>query len=342
MEGREPLSHPSAVSGRTLRIGILGAGTIAREHARAIHALGHTVPVACSTSADSCHWREFTRVAPEARFEPSGDSLLLDTEIDAIVACLPWNVTEAWLPRLLAVSKPVLIEKPIALSAANLKAALQRVDGRRDDKIVGFNRRFYKPVHKVKERLTHGGLKAVEITISEALEGLVGRLGPEIIPHTLAYSSCHILDTALYLIGPLRLARLYGYSENGYPASFRSMTGLLETAGGVPVALSIHADAPVPIGMRFYFDDRTAWHLSPMERLVAYRGYEVEEPTARFPIRRYTPQPFLDSVAEGSVKPGFLEQMRAFTAGERIEIAATPADSLALLSLTETLQASAA
>jgi myo-inositol 2-dehydrogenase/D-chiro-inositol 1-dehydrogenase len=323
---------------RPLRIGILGAGTIARDHADAIHALGHTVSAACSRSDGSSSWQEFIRAAPGARFESSGASLLRDPEIDAVVACLPWNVTESWLPDLLAAAKPVLIEKPLALSAARLKRSLERAQANIENKVVGFNRRFYEPVQKTKERLRHGGLKAAEIAVSEAVNRLAAQFGPEVIPHTLAYSSCHMLDAALYLLGPLQPVKLYRYTENDYPSPFRSMTGLLETHAGIPVTLSIHADAPVPVGMRFYFDDRTVWHLSPMERLTAYRGYEVAEPTAQERIRRYTPKPFLDCTAEASLKPGFLGQMRAFTMGGGREIAATPADSLAVLSLIESLQ----
>jgi predicted dehydrogenase len=329
-------------SRRPLRIGILGAGNIARDHARAIHALGHIIPVGCCGSPDSIRWHEFLQVAPEARFEPSGEALLMNPEIDAIVACLPWNVTEAWLRRLLTTSKPVLIEKPISLSGGILEAALQQAEGTLDNKIVGFNRRFYRPVQKIKERLVYGGLKAVEINISETLERFVNRFGPEIIPHTLAYSSCHMLDAALYLLGSLEPVRIYGYTEKGYPGPFYSLNGLLETSEGIPVALCIHADAPIPVGMRFYFDDRTVWHLSPMERLVAFRGYKVMEPTSEVPIRRYLPRPFMEDVVETAIKPGLLEQMRAFTTGEKREIAAIPAESLTLLSLIETLQAAAA
>ncbi|MGH7829023.1 MAG: hypothetical protein ACREP8_02485, partial [Candidatus Binatia bacterium] len=90
------------------------------------------------------------------------------------------------------------------------------------------------------------------------------------------------------------------------------------------------------------FDDRTAWVLSPMERLLACRGYEILEPTPEARVRRYAPKPFFESVADSSSKPGFSEQMRAFTTGEGREIAATPADSFQLLSLIETLQQAAA
>lgn len=265
----------------------------------------------------------------------------MDPEIDAVVACLPWHVTEAWLPRVLGVPKPVLIEKPIALSSGFLEAALQQAEGNPRNKMVGFNRRFYRTVQRVRERLVYGGLKAVEIAISETVERFVDQFGPTIIPHILAYSSCHILDATLYLLGPLEPVRIYGHPERSYPASFSSLMSLLETAEGVPVTLGIHADTPVSVGMRFYFDDRTVWQVSPMEHLAAYRGYQVLEPTPEIRIRRYVPRTFIDDALETSIKPGFLEQMRAFTSGEGREIAAGPSDSLTLLSLIETLKAAA-
>ena len=133
-----------------------------------------------------------------------------------------------------------------------------------------------------------------------------------------------------------------GYEEKGYPLPFRSLTGLLETKERLPVTLSINADNPVPIGLRLYFDDKTTWHLSPMERLVAYRGYEVVETTPEVKIQKFMPKPFFESVADSSLKPGFLEQMRAFTTGEGKEIAATPVQSAELLRLIEALTRSAA
>ncbi len=194
----------------------------------------------------------------------------------------------------------------------------------------------------MKERLRQGGLKAATITISEALDRLIERYSPEILPHVLAYSSCHILDAALYLLGAIKTVRVYGHAEQGYPAPVRSFNGLLETEGGIPVGLSINAEDPVAVGIRFHFDDRTAWVLSPMERLVAYRGYDAVEPTPDCRIRRYSPKPFLDVTVETSSKPGFLEQMSAFISGEGRDIAATPRESVELLSLIEAVQQAAA
>lgn len=323
---------------RPLRVGMLGVGRIALEHARVLQTLGHRVVAGCCTSQSSPRWQQFSCAMPDVRFVADAAELLAAPDVEAVVACLPWNVTEQWLPRLFATPKPVLIEKPLALSSEALAAALSVKGTTLENKQVGLNRRFYATVQALKRRLQEGDVKAVDIFISEVLGRLIQNFGPEIIPHTLAYSSCHLLDAALYLLGPLTPIQIYSHDEQDYPLPFRSFSGLLETADGIPVTLAIHADAPVPVGIRCLFHDQSAWVLSPMERLMAYRGWKVIEAGLGSNTRGYMPIPFLEVAVESSHKPGFLEQMRAFTTGEGREIAATPAESAVLLQFIEAIQ----
>ena len=319
------------------RVGFLGVGIIARAHAEAVRELGHTTVAGSATSAGSPRWLEFKSIAPQARFRLDGHALIGDKDVDAVVACLPWNVTESWLPRLLATPKPVMIEKPVALTAAALSAAMAGQPAWLENKIIGFNRRFYRTVQTLKKRIDQGGMKSVEITISETISGLAATYGPQIIEHILVYSSSHPLDTAVYLLGPLQPVKIYGHQERAYAKPFRSVTGLLETEQNTPVFLSIMADNPAPMGIRAYFDDQTTWHLSPLERLIAYKGYERVEPSPESQIRRYFPKPFLEINEDADFKPGFLDQMKAFLNGEGKQIAATLPDGLELLRFTENI-----
>jgi predicted dehydrogenase len=203
-----------------MQIGILGTGKIAVDHVAAFQSLGHTVVAGCATSSDSPRWRAFQEVASEARFEPDGEALLGAPDVDVIVTCLPWDVTERWLPCLLATQKPVLIEKPMALSSSAARNAMARPQSNLDNKIIGYNRRFYAPVRKLSERLQQGGLKSAEITISEALTRLIKRHGRDVIDHVVVYSSSHTIDTAVYLLGALKPVHVYSYDEKRYPVPF--------------------------------------------------------------------------------------------------------------------------
>ena len=323
---------------RLRNLGVLGTGQIALEHVRAAQAAGARIVAGSATSQDSPRWHAFAAAAPGARFVADGAALLADPQVDAVIACLPWSVTEAWLPRLLSAPKPVLIEKPLALSAHCVAEALATPGARLADKQVGYNRRFYAPVQALKARVARGGLKTVEVTVAESVGRLAERYGPAIVPHILAQSSSHVLDAALHLFGALRPVRVYAHDEPGYGAAHQSLTGLLETADGVPVWLAAHADDPATTGIRCRFEDRTAWVLSPMEQLIVYQGLDVTEPTIDVRVRRYAPRPIAEHRAEGPGKPGFFGQMQAFVTGQGRGIAATPAESLQVLELIESLQ----
>lgn len=320
------------------KLGMLGTGRAALDHVQAAQQLGHRVVAGCATRPDSPRWRAFAAAAPGARFVADGEALLADGEVDAVIACLPWSVTEAWLPRLLRSAKPVLIEKPVALSARALAEAMAAAGPAGQRHQVGYNRRFYAPVQALKARIAEGGLKSVEITVPESVGRLAGRYGAQIVPHILSFSSSHVLDSALHLFGPLRPVRVYAHEEAGYGDAFHSLSALLETADGAPVWLTVHADDPSTTGIRCRFQDRTGWVLSPMERLTVYEGLDVAEPTPERRLRVYAPRPVRTVSVDESGKPGYREQMQAFMTGEGRSLAATPADALKVLELIELLQ----
>ena len=321
------------------RIGILGCGKVARHHAKAFAAAGATIVAGSTRRADSLNWRAFCDAVPGVRFVAEGAALLTDNEIEGLVVCLPWHEMPNWTARLLACSKPMLIEKTLALDVSLLETALA-VAPANENKIVGFNRRFYVTVERVRARLVQGGLKAVYATISEDIARHVENQGPPVLAHLLSYASSHSLDLLLHLLGPLEVASIYGYAERGYPVPVSSFNGVLETAEGRPVFVAINADDPVPAGLRFLFDDHTSWVLAPLERLEVFRGYEIAPVAPGSMIRRYAPR-LIERVDEpAELKPGFLTQAHAFLSG-RYEQAARPQDSVTLLRLIAALQSRA-
>lgn len=319
------------------RIGILGCGRVALHHSAALAAAGAELVAGSTRRADSDNWRAFAQAVPGARYVPDGASMLADAEIDAVVACLPWHEMPAWTGRLLACAKPVLIEKPLALAAAPLAALLAAAPGTAGIKMVGFNRRFYETVGRVRARLAQGGLKAVYATISEDIGRHVAGHGAGVIAHLLPYASAHSLDLLLHLLGPLRVERVYRHPERGYPAPFASLNGVLETAAGIPVFLALNADDPVAAGLRFLFDDHTSWVLAPLERLDVFQGYDIAAEAPGSSIRRYRPRQIASHDEPAALKPGFLAQARAFLGGDPGP-AASPEESLALLRLVEALE----
>lgn len=317
------------------RIAILGAGKVARHHAQALAAAGATVVAGSTRHPDSPNWHAFRASAPGARFVADGSALLADNEVEGIVVSLPWHEMPAWTDRLLACPKPMLIEKPMALEPAALEAALARAPNH-DNKIVGYNRRFYAPVARLRARLAEGGLKAVYATLSEDVARHLHVHGPRVLAHLLTFGS-HGLDLLLHLLGPLKPGRIYAHAERGYPMPVSSFNAVFETNAGIPVFLALNADDPTPAGLRLLFNDRTSWVLAPLERLEVYRGHDIAPEAPGSAIRRYAPRLIERFEEPAETKPGFLAQARAFVSGRPGE-AARPSESLALLRLVAALE----
>lgn len=322
------------------RLGFLGAGPMARAHGAAALALGAEIVAVCTAREDSPNWDEFRKIAPQARHMTDGEVLVADDAVDAVVACLPWNLMPQWAARLMKTSKPVLMEKPIGFDADEARTQANAASATLGNKLVGYNRRFYGTTARLRDRVKQGGLKTVRVVISESVESQVERHGRDIIPHLISFCSAHTLDLMLHILGPLRSVALASFPEKGEAAPFVSFNGVLATAEGIAVTLSLNADDPVNTGVRCLFDDGTAWDLSPLETLTVYNGLDVQPPTPQENIRRYSPRVEARHEVDASFKPGFHGQMAAFLSGD-YGPGATVDDAVAVLDLIASLEAAA-
>lgn len=322
------------------RLAFYGAGEAALDHARSARHLGATIVAGSASSADSVRWQKFQASFPQAQFEPDPSSFASRNDIDAIVVALPWNRQDDVLDWALRCAKPILIEKPIASASALLRDAVDRHRTTAHNKLVGYNRRFYSTVERLRRRLETGGLRAAQIEISEDVRRLRERRGPEMLAAYLVNSSCHILDVAISLLGPLRVVHMTRYSQSFDGDRFDNFNGLLETNSGLPVSLSCNAYDPVRVGLSCKFDDGTLWRLTPPERLTVYQGYDVVERGAGSEVRRYEPRLVEEFAEDATFRPGFLAQMRAFLSLD-FGPGCSPAGALDLLNLTEDIGSSA-
>ena len=319
------------------RVGIIGIGAAGLQHARAVIHCGHSVDavaVECSTSNNIKYIKD---IAPDARIIVGHEVLIEDDSLDAFVVALPWDIIPKVLPDLLKSNKPMLIEKPIGLTASEIETALAKNHMGIDSKLIGFNRRFYDVVSRLKTRLDKGGLKSAHIIISEDIGRQKTAHGDTIVPHLISFSSSHTLDLAVYLLGTLSIVKLYGWRDK---SQFISINGLLETEQGLPTHLSLNASDPSSVGLRFIFSDSTTWVLSPLEMLSVFDRYEIVEISQNSKIRRYMPH--VSEIVNEPVdyKPGFMAQMDAFLSGN-FGPGASVHDALNTQKFIESIQSSA-
>ncbi|WP_220748445.1 MULTISPECIES: Gfo/Idh/MocA family protein [Jannaschia] len=103
-----------------IRWGVLGASNFARKDmAPAIHAArGHVLAALATRSPQKAE--PFAAIAPGLRVHVDYDALLADPEIDAVYVPLPHTMHVDWGIKALEAGKHVLVEKPVAMSEAEI------------------------------------------------------------------------------------------------------------------------------------------------------------------------------------------------------------------------------
>ncbi|GGL76169.1 Gfo/Idh/MocA family protein [Wenxinia marina] len=111
-----------------IRWGILGAANFALTHmAPAIHAARDAHLLALATS-DRAKAAPFAALAPGLRVHDGYDALLADPDIEAVYVPLPNTLHVEWALKALDAGKHVLVEKPVAMRAADIDAVIARRD----------------------------------------------------------------------------------------------------------------------------------------------------------------------------------------------------------------------
>ncbi len=150
-----------------MRVALVGAGFIAGSHAAAAAALPDVRLVAV-TDRDASAAARFG-AAWGARVVPDVADLLASDDVDALVVCTP-NDTHAELARAAAAAgKHVLLEKPMALSAADARSVADAFAAAGRVLLVGHTHRhadYARTVHEVIASGRLGTVRAVRIAIT--------------------------------------------------------------------------------------------------------------------------------------------------------------------------------
>ena len=164
---------------------------------------------------------------------PSFDALLSDASIDAVVLATPNSQHEEQIKRAARAGKHVFVEKPVALDARGVAAAIEAT---RDAAVVlgvGFNRRFHPSVRELRKRVRAGGVGIVGSMIAEltATTGLYRaadswRVDPREEPAgAMASIGVHLVDAMIDVVG--RISEVHCIVEQRAAAHCSDTTTLL-------------------------------------------------------------------------------------------------------------------
>jgi predicted dehydrogenase len=133
-----------------LRVAVVGYGLIGRRRAKA---LGEISGATLAATVDP-------RVDPSSELTPSYTSLddLPPTSYDAAIVAVPHDVSAGLACHVLRLGKPVLLEKPLGISAAEAKAIVGLAADLGSPSFVGYNYRFLPAVKKLLRAIADGEL----------------------------------------------------------------------------------------------------------------------------------------------------------------------------------------
>jgi predicted dehydrogenase len=138
-----------------LNFAVIGCGLIGRKR---VHALGRNPPLLYACDLDAARAADLAQLAPGCTPVTDHHAVLADARVDAVVVA---TLNAALAPIALAAvraGKHVLVEKPGALNAAQLRtvrAAAQETGSRVR---IGYNHRFHPALQKARELIDAGAL----------------------------------------------------------------------------------------------------------------------------------------------------------------------------------------
>ncbi len=160
------------------------------------------------------------------RASTDADTLIGADDVDVVVVATRHDSHAKFMLRALQAGKHVFVEKPLAISAAEIDAIYELwtsiPNGQRPNVLVGFNRRFAPHIVRMKELL--GSVrepKSIVVTVNAgAIPGLHWTQDPSVGGGRIIGEGCHFVDLVRFLVGhPIIDARVQALGGAVRPVS---------------------------------------------------------------------------------------------------------------------------
>lgn len=286
---------------REPRIGFIGAGKIASDHARA--AIGEGLRLALVLSPNRSPIAMQTAKSFDAKVVTTVEEYVETAStlgVEAHAFLTPPHQTLAVLNSLVPqISGPILVEKP------GIMDPLLRLPFDTSRLVVNYNRRLYSNVIEVREAIKTDGSLGAHAKYGESMAAGWDYADLEYVLRT---NTVHLIDLALFLFGPRPQVRGSTFNRSGDSAVVRTELSYSNSS----VFLEIGINLPIKATFESVVASRI-FRLEPLENLTVFEGIEKKSPTDLGGISIYSP--IVTSVLGADlrfidgrvVKPGFKE-----------------------------------
>ena len=235
-----------------MRAAIVGTGGIAAVHARALHALGHTVAAVVSRTQAGAD--AFARAhAPACAVATTRLEAALASGVDAVHICTPPALHGDAIRACLEAGRHVVSEKPLCLDAAEARELAALFEARGLVAALCLNVRYYPANRAAAERLRAGALGRPLLIHGEYLQAFHApphddgwRFDPALGGPLRAITEIgtHWIDLATHWTG-LPVEAVCAATGNFYPTRYRHGRLLTLEPGGQPVVTASEDAAAV-------------------------------------------------------------------------------------------------
>jgi predicted dehydrogenase len=224
----------------------------------------------------------------------------------AIIAVGPEKLLEVTLFLFEKGIQKILVEKPAAVSIDQLLEKKQNLKTFQNRLFVAYNRRFYKSVEIAKNIIEEdGGLKSMSFEFTELIDRIAKRPRPvEVLNNWFFANSTHVIDLAFHFAGKPTIINAIAKSGNLDWHKTTNYAGSGVTDRGVLFSYLSNWESAGRWGVELMTSSRRIL-LRPLEKVQIQKRntFEIIEPD-------------FDYSEDLQFKPGLLNQLKSFLAGE--------------------------